>query len=61
VVVDCGDCPVAEGDEVVFFGPGQRGEPTAQDWADALGTIHYEVVTGVGRPRVTRTLVGARA
>lgn len=59
VVVDCGDTAVAEGDEVVFFGPGDRGEPTAQDWADALDTIHYEVVTGVGRPRVTRTLVGA--
>ena len=59
VVVDCGDFPVEEGDEVVLFGPGGRGEPTAQDWADALGTIHYEVVTGVVRPRVTRTVVGA--
>jgi alanine racemase len=58
VMVDCGDHPVCEGDEVVFFGPGTRGEPTAQDWADALGTIHYEVVTGVGgRPRLTRTAV----
>jgi alanine racemase len=60
IVVDCGDDPVAEGDEVVLFGPGDRGEPTAQEWADALGTIHYEVVTGMVRPRVTRTLVGAR-
>jgi alanine racemase len=58
VVVDCGDDDVAEGDEVVFFGPGDRGEPTAQDWADALGTIHYEIVTGVVRPRVVRTFVG---
>jgi alanine racemase len=58
VVVDCGDDDVAEGDEVVFFGPGDRGEPTAQDWADALGTIHYEIVTGVIRPRVVRTFVG---
>ena len=33
------------GDEVVLFGPGSDGEPTAQDWADAGGTICYEVVT----------------
>jgi alanine racemase len=59
VVVDCGDDPVSEGDEVVFFGPGDRGEPTAQDWADLLGTIHYEIVTGVTRPRVARAFVGA--
>jgi alanine racemase len=57
VVVDCGDAAVAEGDEVVLFGPGDRGEPTAQDWADTLDTIHYEVVTGVVRPRVTRTII----
>ncbi|HEY0640670.1 MAG TPA: alanine racemase [Pseudonocardiaceae bacterium] len=61
LVVDCGDADVTEGDEVVFFGPGDRGEPTAQDWADALGTIHYEVVTGVNRPRVVRTTVGEQA
>jgi alanine racemase len=58
VVVDCGDADVVEGDEVVFFGPGHRGEPTAQDWADALDTIHYEIVTGIVRPRVTRTIIG---
>lgn len=57
IVVDCGDALVGEGDEVVFFGPGDRGEPTAQDWADALDTIHYEVVVGVVRPRVVRTLI----
>lgn len=59
IVVDCGDDPVTEGDEVVLFGPGDRGEPTAQDWADALGTIHYEVVAGMVRPRVVRTVKGA--
>ena len=58
VVVDCGDAPVRDGDEVVLFGPGDRGEPTAQDWADELDAIHYEVVTGVHGSRVTRTLVG---
>ena len=45
---------VAEGDQAVIFGPGSEGEPTAQDWAEALGTIHYEVVTSP-RGRVLRT------
>ncbi len=45
---------VAEGDEAILFGPGGSGEPTAQDWADLLGTIHYEVVTSP-RGRITRT------
>ncbi|OBG22421.1 alanine racemase [Mycobacterium sp. 852002-51057_SCH5723018] len=55
-VVDLGPDPVdvAEGDEAVLFGPGTGGEPTAQDWADLLGTIHYEVVTSP-RGRITRT------
>ena len=44
-VLDFGDDPVAEGDEVVLFGPGDEGEPTAQEWADALGTLSYDVVT----------------
>ncbi len=58
VMVDCGDDPVREGDEVVLFGTGEHGEPTAQDWADELEAIHYEVVTGVHGRRVTRTVVG---
>jgi len=55
-VVDLGPGPVdvAEGDEAILFGPGTQGEPTAQDWADLLGTIHYEVVTSP-RGRITRT------
>ncbi|WP_219418438.1 alanine racemase [Pseudonocardia nigra] len=61
VVVDCGNDPVREGDVAVLFGPGDHGEPTAQDWADELGTIHYEVVTGVHGNRVTRTTVGGGA
>ncbi len=48
---------MAAGDEVLLFGPGSRGEPTAQDWADALGTISYEIVTRVGA-RVPRTYTG---
>jgi alanine racemase len=55
-VVDLGPghTDVAEGDEAILFGPGSRGEPTAQEWADLLDTIHYEVVTSP-RGRVTRT------
>jgi alanine racemase len=45
MVVDFGDEPVAPGDEVVLFGPGDSGEPTAQEWADALGTLSYDIVT----------------
>ncbi|MCV7282006.1 alanine racemase [Mycolicibacterium flavescens] len=56
-VVDLGpDGKAAEGDEAVLFGPGTRGEPTAQDWADLLGTINYEVVTSP-RNRVVRTYI----
>lgn len=36
------------GDEIVLFGPGANGEPTAQDWAEACGTISYEIVTRIG-------------
>jgi alanine racemase len=56
-VLDVGDDQVAAGDEVLLFGPGDSGEPTAQDWAQALGTINYEIVTRVGA-RVPRTYVG---
>ncbi|BCI51936.1 alanine racemase [Mycolicibacterium litorale] len=55
-VVDLGPgaVDVTEGDEAVLFGPGTRGEPTAQDWADLVGTINYEIVTSP-RGRVVRT------
>jgi len=47
-VVDLdGDTPV-EGCDVLLWGPGTQGEPTAEDWAQATGTISYEVVTRIG-------------
>jgi alanine racemase len=58
-VIDFGDEPVAPGDEVVLFGPGDHGEPTAQEWGERLGTISYEIVTGIGS-RVPRTYQGGR-
>jgi alanine racemase len=57
VVVDFGDEPVAPGDEVVLFGPGDDGEPTAQQWADALGTLSYDIVTRFAG-RVPRSYFG---
>ncbi|MDI2126849.1 alanine racemase [Yinghuangia seranimata] len=59
VVVDLGDDTPLPGDEVVLFGPGDRGEPTAEDWARAAGTIAYEIVTRIGS-RVPRVYLGAR-
>jgi alanine racemase len=57
-VLDVGDAEVQAGDEVVLWGPGDGGEPTAQDWADAVDTIHYELVTRIGG-RFTRRYVGS--
>ncbi|MER7464377.1 alanine racemase [Streptomyces sp. NPDC097981] len=55
-VVDLGSDLVRAGDEAVLFGPGEHGEPTAEDWAQAAHTIAYEIVTRVGVrvPRVYR-------
>lgn len=57
-VVDVGDDPVQVGDEVVLFGDGARGVPTAQEWAEAADTINYEIVTRIG-PRVPRSEVAS--
>ena len=58
VVVDCGDLDVRTGDRVELFGTGAGGGPTAREWADEIGTIHYEIVTGVHGRRVRRTVLG---
>jgi alanine racemase len=55
-VVDVGDAPVGVGDEVVLFGDPTLGVPAATDWADAAGTINYDIVTRIG-PRVPRRQV----
>jgi len=47
-VVDLDGDDVGPGADVVLFGPGYDGEPTAQDWAEACGTINYEIVTRIG-------------
>lgn len=58
VVVDLGDRAAARGDLVTLFGPGADGEPTAEEWAVASGTIGYEIVTRVGG-RVVHTYRGS--
>ncbi|MFJ3796691.1 alanine racemase [Streptomyces sp. NPDC090088] len=55
-VVDLGGDEPEVGSEAVLFGPGDRGEPTAEDWAQAAGTIAYEIVTRIGT-RVPRVYV----
>jgi alanine racemase len=53
-VVDLeGDRP-EPGTEVVLFGEPDAGTPTAQDWAAAIGTINYEIVTRIGGRMVRR-------
>lgn len=52
-VVDVGDASVSVGDEVVLFGDPTLGAPAASEWADAAGTINYDIVTRIG-PRVPR-------
>ena len=52
LMVDCGDDTVGIGDEVVLIGsqdgPDGRRSISAEDWADRLGTIGYEIVCGIG-------------
>lgn len=56
-VVDVGEDRVEPGEEVILFGPGGRGEPTAQEWAERTGTISYEIVTRLGS-RLPRVYIG---
>ncbi|MFJ4658226.1 alanine racemase [Nocardia sp. NPDC088792] len=60
LVVDLGDnaAGVREGDLAILFGAGPE-VPAAQEWADLLGTINYEIVCGP-RGRVTRDYIGGR-
>ena len=58
-VVELGaDKVVGVGEEVVLFGPGDRGEPTAGEWAAWCDTIGYEIVTRIGS-RVPRRYLHA--
>jgi alanine racemase len=60
LMVDCGDDEVGTGDDVVLIGeqdgPDGPVRISADDWADRLGTIGYEIVCGISDrvPRVQR-------
>ena len=58
IVLDVGDDPVVAGDIATLFGPGDDGGPTATDWAEAIDTINYEIVTRFGSDRVPRVYDG---
>ena len=51
-----GQAPAAPGDIATLFGSGAGGEALADDWAQAAGTINYEIVTHLGAhiPRIYR-------
>jgi len=58
LMVDCGpDADVAVGDDVVLLGRQGAEVITAEDWAEAIDTIAYEIVCGIG-PRVPRVYPG---
>lgn len=57
LMVDCGDVPVAPGDDVVLIGRQGEDEITVDEWAERLETIGYEIVCGIG-PRVCRRWQG---
>lgn len=60
ILVDCGPpatAGVARGHEVVLLGAQGDDRITADDWAERLGTISYEILCGIGA-RVPRVHIG---
>ena len=56
LMVDCGSDSVARGDQVVLIGAQGSERVTADEWAERVGTIAYEIVSRIG-PRVPRVHV----
>ena len=56
LMIDCGDLPVAVGDEVVLLGGQGDDRISAEEVAERLDTIPYEVVCAIGA-RVPRRVV----
>ena len=54
LMVDCGDLPVSVGDEAVLLGSQGNEMIRAEEWANALDTIGYEITCGIGSrvPRI---------
>lgn len=57
LTVDVAHSSVAVGDEVTVFGPGDRGDATAEEWARWAGTIGDEIVARASE-RLPRVYVG---
>jgi alanine racemase len=60
VLLDCGRDHIERGDEVVLIGEQGDERVGAEEWAERLGTISYEIVCGISA-RVPRRYVGAGA
>lgn len=60
VIVDVGADDVKRGDDVVLLGSQGDDAIRAEEWADLLGTINYEIVCSFG-PRLPRRFVGYSA
>lgn len=60
VLIDVGDADVAVGEEVVLMGTQQGRAIAAEEWADRLDTINYEIVCRFG-PRLPRRYVNGAA
>lgn len=62
ILVWCDDEEVAAGDEAVLLGAQGDGRIRVEEWAETVGTITYEIVTGLsGRvPRIHRPAGGVR-
>ncbi|HKA03222.1 MAG TPA: alanine racemase C-terminal domain-containing protein, partial [Acidimicrobiales bacterium] len=54
LMVDCGDDAVMPGDDVVLIGTQGAERVTADEWAERLDTIAYEITCGIASrvPRV---------
>jgi len=62
LLVDCGTATVVPGDEVVLIGEQGDERIGAEEWAERLGTIAYEIVCGISArvPRTYRPAPAAR-
>ncbi len=57
ITIDVGNAEVEVGDSVTLIGSDGEATISANEWAVALGTIGYEIITGLS-PRVPRVYVG---
>ena len=56
IVINVGDADIGNGDEVVLLGTQGDEEVTADEWAEELNTISYEIVCSIS-PRIPRRYV----